>query len=93
MAGKGKKKSLKDVPLHVRTLADMTVTYRANLLFTFFVVYYLGVYYLGLSDQSPSWNVSQTSYASDRLRPQTPEDLQLMLRYVDFSYPSLHVDY
>ena len=77
MAGKGKKKSLKDVPLHVRTLAEMTVDYRSNLLFTFFVVYFLGI-----SDQSPSWKVSSTSFASDRLRPQSPEDLQLMLRYV-----------
>jgi alkylation response protein AidB-like acyl-CoA dehydrogenase len=74
MAGKGKKRSLKDVPLHVRTLADVTVSYRANMLFTFFVVYCLGV-----SDQR-SWAVSQQSFASNRLRPQTHEDLQLVLR-------------
>jgi alkylation response protein AidB-like acyl-CoA dehydrogenase len=79
MAGKGKKRSLKDVPLHTRTLAEMTVPYRANLLFTFFVVYFLGI-----SDQTRSWEVSQRSFASDRLRPQNPEDLQLMLRYVAF---------
>lgn len=74
MAGKGKKRSLKDVPLHVRTLADITVSYRANMLFTFFVVYCLGV-----SDQSSS-NISQKSFASDRLRPQSREDVQLILR-------------
>jgi alkylation response protein AidB-like acyl-CoA dehydrogenase len=79
MAGKGKKKNLKDVPLHVRTLAEMTVSYRANLLLTFFVVYCLGI-----SDQSPSWKVSQKSFTSERFRPHSPEDLQLMLRYVAF---------
>lgn len=75
MAGKGRKRSLKDVPLHVRTLADVTVSYRANLLFTFFVIYCLGI-----SDQLPLWEISKTSFASSRLRPQTPEDLQLLLR-------------
>lgn len=75
MAGKGKKKSLKDVPLHAHTLAEVTISYRAHMLFTFFVVYCLG-----LSDQLPSWKISQRSFASDRLRPQTPEDLQLVLR-------------
>ena len=82
MAGKGKKRTLKDVPLHVRTLANLTVSYRANMLFTFFVVYCLG-----LSEQDPSGNVPQRSFASDRLRPQTPEDLQLILRYVTLNLP------
>jgi alkylation response protein AidB-like acyl-CoA dehydrogenase len=75
MAGKGKKKSLRDVPLHVHTLADVTLSYRANMLFAFFVVYCLGI-----SDQLPSWEISYSSFASDRVRPQTPEDLQLLLR-------------
>ncbi|KAG0646083.1 Acyl-dehydrogenase family member 11 [Hyphodiscus hymeniophilus] len=75
LAGKGKKKTLKDVPLHVHTLAATTLSYRSNMLFGFFVVYCLG-----MADQLPSWSTSQKSFASARLRPQTQEDLQLLLR-------------
>ena len=80
MAGKGNKRTLKDVPLHIHTLAEITLSYRANMLFTFFTVYCLGI-----SDQAPSSNVSDVSCASLRLRPKTSADLQLILRYVTFS--------
>jgi alkylation response protein AidB-like acyl-CoA dehydrogenase len=77
LTGKGKPRLLKDVPLHVKTMADVTLSYRANLLFLHFTVYLLGI-----SDQPLGSPTSQQSPASDYLRPKTSEDLRLLLRYV-----------
>jgi alkylation response protein AidB-like acyl-CoA dehydrogenase len=76
MVGKGKRVVLKDMKLHAKTLADLVVRYRANLLFTYFTVYCLGV-----SDQDPSKQTSKPSVAAERLRPRNGNDLQLLLRY------------
>jgi hypothetical protein len=77
MPGKGIKRTLKDVPLHVHTLAEITLSYRANMLLSYFTVYCLGI-----SDQAASSGISYASVASDRLRPKSSEGLQLILRYV-----------
>jgi alkylation response protein AidB-like acyl-CoA dehydrogenase len=79
MVGKGNKRTLKNIPLHVRTLADITVEYRTQMLLTYFTVYCLGV-----SDQGLAATSSQATIASERLRPQTAEDLQLLLRYIPY---------
>lgn len=81
LTGKGKPRLLKDVPLHVKTLADVTLSYRANLLFVHFAVYILGI-----SDQSSDSTTSYPSPASEYLRPKSADDLQLLLRFVPCLY-------
>ncbi|TAQ88141.1 hypothetical protein B7494_g3530 [Chlorociboria aeruginascens] len=75
LVGKGNKKTLKDVALHVRTLADITLSYRANMLFTFFTIYCLGI-----SEQDNPSATTLPSIASDRLWPRNLGDHRLMLR-------------
>lgn len=77
LAGKGKRTPLKDVPLHVHTLAGTILSYRANLLFAYFTIYLLGI-----SNQDPGSPISERCTASDRLRPQSTADLQLIFRCV-----------
>ena len=82
----GKLTPLKDNPLHIHTLAQSVLSYRANMLFAYFTIYLLGIL-----DQPPlsQATTSQTSAAAERLRPKSTSDLQLILRHAPF-IPSLH---
>ncbi|KAG9235445.1 putative acyl-CoA dehydrogenase [Amylocarpus encephaloides] len=75
LVGKGNRRVLKDVGLHVRTLAKLTSEYHADMMITFFTVYLLGI-----SEQKPQVGTSKSSFASERLRPQNYEDVALLLR-------------
>ncbi|KAG9242254.1 very-long-chain acyl-CoA dehydrogenase [Calycina marina] len=75
LPGKGVTRRLGDIPLHVKALADVTIQYRADMLFTFW-----GVYLLGLSDQPSPCQNTRSSIASESLRPESDTDLQLLLR-------------
>ncbi|KAH8685692.1 acyl-CoA dehydrogenase [Tricladium varicosporioides] len=75
LVGKGNRRVLKNVALHVHTLAKLTLEYRADMLITFFTVYLLGV-----SEQGASSGTSNHSFASHQLRPQAFEDIGLLLR-------------
>jgi alkylation response protein AidB-like acyl-CoA dehydrogenase len=77
LAGRGKMTPLKDMPLHIHTLAETTLSYRANMLFAYFTIYLLGI-----SDQAHPTTTSQKSTASHRLRPQSAADIQLFFRYI-----------
>jgi alkylation response protein AidB-like acyl-CoA dehydrogenase len=75
LVGKGNRRVLKDVALHVHTLAKITLEYRADMMLTFFTIYFLGI-----SEQSASVGTSKPHPTSNRLRPKALEDVQLLLR-------------
>ncbi|KAF4622772.1 hypothetical protein G7Y89_g14254 [Cudoniella acicularis] len=74
---KGNMILLKHNPLHIRTLANLTVSYRANMLFTYFTIYLLGI-----SEHPLSWPAQRQilSPAFPRLRPLSLQHLHLLLR-------------
>ncbi|KAH8198324.1 hypothetical protein TruAng_007526 [Truncatella angustata] len=55
-AGKGIRVSLRDSPLHMRTLSDMTVSYHGLMLLTFY-----GTFVMGLEEHTPSSSSPQAS--------------------------------
>jgi len=76
MVGKGSRRNLATIPLHVHTMAQEQVTYRAHMAMTFFVAYLLGISERGFS------YVNGTSIATERLKPATTEDASLLLRFL-----------
>jgi alkylation response protein AidB-like acyl-CoA dehydrogenase len=72
-AGRGKRVMLKDTALHMNTLAKITGDYHAMMLFTFFVASLVGM------DEHPN-TPSNGTPAQNRLRPDNPSDVPLLLR-------------
>lgn len=74
MIGKGSTRNLTTIPLHVHTMAQHQLIYRAQMAMTFFVVYLLGI-----SERDYSY-VGLTTIATERLKPATTEDVDFLLR-------------
>jgi alkylation response protein AidB-like acyl-CoA dehydrogenase len=73
-AGKGKRVMLKDAPLHMNTLANITGEYQAMMLFTFFVAWLMGI------SEHTSRNPGEKYGARSQLRPEKESDIPLLLR-------------
>ena len=65
---------LRDVPLFANTIAKIVLDYRANMHFTFFVAYLLGVV------EHPDSLTTKHSLSCSNLIPQSSEDSQTLLR-------------
>jgi alkylation response protein AidB-like acyl-CoA dehydrogenase len=73
-AGRGKRVILKNAPLHMQTLANITGEYQSMMLFTYFIAWLMGI------TEHTSRTLGEGSGPRTPLRPDNPSDIPFLLR-------------